>query len=276
MQFCSFVVGNERRTILPGRIIGEVVERLDVASMIDLVMLNGEADAVDSYDIGEVLLQPPITRPSKIIAVGLNFQKHIEEIGMEKPDEPLLFSKPSSAIVGPGQDIVLPDAIGQIDYEGEVALIIGRDARSVEDGESHIFGYTCLNDVTARDIQKHDKDWTRAKGFDTFAPMGPTISTIRPDWIRTELNGSEVQRSSTDDMIFGCAELVEKISAVMTLYPGDVISTGTPFGVGPLSPSDIVAVEADGIGRLENKVVRKRKTGDLYLERSEGTGRGLQ
>lgn len=254
MRFCSFVVEGERRTVLFGRIVDEVVERLDVDSASELLRVNGEARLIGQYDLSEVILRPPIARPSKIIAVGLNFQKHIEELGMDPPEEPLIFSKPSSAIIGPGERIILPAGVGRVDYEGEVALIVGREARGAKEGGRHIFGYTCLNDVTAREIQRRDKDWTRAKGFDTFAPMGPVVSTERPGWIRTELNGREVQYSSTDDLIFGFEELVENISAVMTLNPGDIISTGTPFGVGPLKPSDLVAVEAEGIGRLENEV----------------------
>lgn len=254
MLYCSFVAKGDERIVLPGRILGDVVEELGAPSLIDVMLSEGAVDPIGNRKLREVRLVAPIQRPSKIVCVGLNYRKHIVELGHEFPTEPVLFSKPATAIIGPGDDIILPRASKQVDYEGEVAMIIGREAKKVEDATSCIFGYTCFNDVTARDIQKRSPDWTRAKGFDTFAPMGPVISTDRPSWLRTYLNGEQKQSSLTSDMIFGFDELVRNISHVMTLRPGDIIATGTPFGVGKLKGGDAIAVEAEGIGRLENTV----------------------
>lgn len=258
LLYCSFIAKGEDRTVLPGRIIGDVIEELGAGSLIDVIEGSGEAEVVATHGKNEVRLVAPIQHPSKIICIGLNYREHIKELGHEFPSEPVLFSKPSSAIIGPGDNIMLTKASKQIDYEGEVAMIIGDKARRVDDGSRYIFGYTCLNDVTARDIQRHSQDWTRAKGFDTFAPMGPVVSTVQPAWIRTFLNGEQKQYSPTSDMIFGFDELVKNISYVMTLRPGDIIATGTPFGVGKLNPSDLVVIEADGIGRLENMAVQDK------------------
>jgi len=255
MRFCSFVVKGKERIVLPGRILGEIVEELWAPSLIDVMLSDGEAKPVTTHLMSEVRLVAPIQHPSKIVCVGLNYRKHIEELGHEFPSEPVIFSKPTTAIIGPNERIILPNASKQVEYEGEVAVIIGKDASKVEDPAPHIFGYTCFNDVTARDIQKRSPDWTRAKGFDTFAPMGPVISTERPGWLRTFLNSEQKQYSSTSDMIFGFEELVKDISQVMTLKSGDIIATGTPFGVGKLKDGDEVVVEAEGIGRLENTVV---------------------
>lgn len=255
MQYCSFVAKGEDRTVLPGRVLGEIIEELDAPSLIDVIRNGGKADSVDSHRADEVRLVAPVQHPSKIVCIGLNYRKHIDELGHEFPTEPVLFSKPSTAVIGPNDRIVLPSASKQVDYEGEVAIVIGKEASKVEDAAPYIFGYTCFNDVTARDIQKRSPDWTRAKGFDTFAPMGPVISTDKPSWLRTFLNEEQKQYSLTSDMIFGFDELIRNISQVMTLKPGDIIATGTPFGVGKLKDGDRIVVEADGIGRLENSVV---------------------
>jgi 2-keto-4-pentenoate hydratase/2-oxohepta-3-ene-1,7-dioic acid hydratase in catechol pathway len=240
--------------------MGEIIERLNVPTIIDLILSDGEADSSEDFKIGDVRLVAPIQKPSKIVSVGLNYREHIKELGHQYPMEPVIFSKPSSAIIGPGDRIIIPEASDQVDYEGEVAVIIGKEAHKVEGGARFIFGYTCINDITARDIQRRSQDWTRVKGFDTFAPMGPTINTAKPACVKTYLNGNQAQKTSTDDMIFGFEELVENISQVMTLLPGDVIATGTPVGVGKLSPGDKAVVEADGIGRLENPVASDEST----------------
>lgn len=220
--------------------------------MIDVIKSDDEVDGISTHKLRDIELVAPVQMPSKIICVGLNYREHIMELGHDFPDEPVIFSKPSSAVIGPGERIVLPKASSHVDYEGEIAIVIGKRATKVNDPRPFIFGYTCFNDVTARDIQRRSQDWTRAKGFDTFAPMGPIISTRRPAWIKTYLNDRLVQSSLTSDMIFSFEELVVNISQVMTLNPGDIIATGTPVGVGKLKAGDKIVIEADGIGRLEN------------------------
>ena len=206
----------------------------------------------------EVRLLAPC-QPTKILAVGLNYRTHAAEAGMDVPSEPLVFSKPPSSVIGPLEPIVYPTLSQHVDYEGELAVVIGQRARNVlpEKAPDFILGYTCANDVTARDLQKRDNQWTRAKGFDTFSPLGPCIVTdLDPAHlaIRSRVNGEIRQDGSTADMISGVAELIAYISQVMTLEPGDVILTGTPAGVGPLQPGDVVEVEIEGIGILRNPV----------------------
>jgi 2-keto-4-pentenoate hydratase/2-oxohepta-3-ene-1,7-dioic acid hydratase in catechol pathway len=200
--------------------------------------------------------------PSKIIAVGLNYRSHAEEVKMELPEEPILFLKPSTAVIGHEQNVLYPAMSKQVDYEGELGVVIGRECRSVSIGQApdYIFGYTCFNDVTARDLQKKDKQWSRAKGFDTFAPMGPFIETdFDPAnaLIETYLNGEKKQSGSTSDLIFSVFFLVSFISHVMSLLPGDVIATGTPSGIGPMQAGDVVEVRIEGIGTLRNKVTNR-------------------
>jgi 2-keto-4-pentenoate hydratase/2-oxohepta-3-ene-1,7-dioic acid hydratase in catechol pathway len=212
----------------------------------------------ESLPLTEVRLLAPII-PSKVICVGRNYVEHAEELGSEVPDEPLLFMKPSTAVIGPGDPIRLPPESGRVDHEGELAVVIGRPCRrvSVEEAFAFILGYTCGNDVTARDLQRKDGQWTRAKGFDSFCPLGPWVETeVDPSdvEISTRINGETRQRARTSEMIFGPPALVSYASQVMTLLPGDVILTGTPSGVGPLSPGDRVEVEVEGIGVLANEV----------------------
>jgi 2-keto-4-pentenoate hydratase/2-oxohepta-3-ene-1,7-dioic acid hydratase in catechol pathway len=207
----------------------------------------------------EVRLLPPC-QPTKILAVGLNYRTHAAEAGYDVPSEPLVFSKPPSSVIGPLEPIVYPALSQQVDYEGELAAVIGQRARNVPPEKAHDFvlGYTCGNDVTARDLQRRDDQWTRAKGFDTFCPLGPYIVTdLDPAHlaIQTRVNGEIRQNASTADMVFSVAELIAYISQVMTLEPGDVILTGTPSGVGPLQPGDVVEVEIEDIGTLRNPVV---------------------
>ena len=212
------------------------------------------------YYLEEVKLLAPSV-PSKIVAVALNYKEHAKEMGKPLPEEPLIFIKPSTAVINPFEEIKLPDMSQRVDYEGELAVVIGRAAKDItpEEAANYILGYTCFNDVTARDLQKKDGLFARAKGFDTFAPFGPWIETdINPLNLKitTRLNGSVVQEGLTSDMIFNVFELVSFISKVMTLLPGDVIATGTPPGVGPLSPQDVVEVEIEGIGTLKNTVAK--------------------
>jgi 2-keto-4-pentenoate hydratase/2-oxohepta-3-ene-1,7-dioic acid hydratase in catechol pathway len=207
----------------------------------------------------EVRLLAPC-QPTKILAVGLNYRTHAAEAGMEVPSEPLVFSKPPSSVISPLEPIVYPVLSQRVDYEGELAVIIGKRARNVSPEKAHDFvlGYTCGNDVTARDLQRRDDQWTRAKGFDTFCPLGPYIVTDLDSAclaVRSRINGEIRQDGSTADMVFNVAELIAYISQVMTLEPGDVVLTGTPSGVGPLQPGDVVEVEIQGIGTLRNPVV---------------------
>ncbi|HET6770173.1 MAG TPA: fumarylacetoacetate hydrolase family protein [Actinomycetota bacterium] len=212
----------------------------------------------ETLPLTEVRLLAPII-PSKVICIGRNYVEHAEELGSEIPAEPLMFMKPSTAVVGPEDLIRLPPESERVDHEGELAVVIGRPCRRVseEEAPAFILGYTCGNDVTARDLQKKDGQWTRAKGFDSFCPLGPWVETdldLSDLEISTKVNGEVRQRGQTSDMIFPPALLVAYVSRVMTLLPGDVILTGTPSGVGPLSQGDRVEVEVEGIGVLANGV----------------------
>jgi len=212
------------------------------------------------YNLSDVKLLPPCT-PSKIVALGVNYRSHGEEMGHRIPTEPLIFIKPSTSLIGPEDDIIYPESSERVDYEGELGVVIkNRTCRvSKEDAGRHILGYTCVNDVTARDLQARDKQWTRSKGFDTFCPIGPCIETeLDPDnaLLETRLNGEIKQKTNTGDLIFGAYELVSFVSHVMTLLPGDVIATGTTSGVGPMQPGDTVEVAIENIGTLINHVVR--------------------
>ncbi len=225
----------------------------------------GNINVTDSvHKIDEVTILPP-TDAQKIVALALNYRDHAKEIGKKIPDEPLIFLKPPSTLIGHGSDIVIPKMAGRVDYEGELAVVIGKKAKGVsaEEARKYVLGYTCLNDVTARDLQTKDGLFARAKGFDSFAPAGPFIETdIEPDdlSIKVHVNGNLKQDGSTRKMIFDVYTLIEFISGIMTLYPGDIITTGTPPGVGPLKPGDIVEVEIEGIGTLANKVVHFLET----------------
>lgn len=215
----------------------------------------------DTFMQRELELLPP-TLPSKIICVGLNYRDHAKELGMPVPENPLLFLKPPSAVIGHLGKIVYPDKTGHMDYEAELAVIIGRRCKNVqaEDAGSVIMGYTCFNDVTARDLQTKDIQWTRAKSFDTFAPVGPYIADSSLDvsnlCIKTWVNGELRQDSSTANLIFNVPQLIEFISSIMTLEQGDIIATGTPKGVGELFVGDEVEIEIENIGVLKNSVVR--------------------
>lgn len=204
-----------------------------------------------------VLLSP--VQPSKVICIGLNYRNHAAEMNLGIPTEPVVFMKPSTTVIGSGESIEYPSISRLVDYEAELAIVMGKKAKNVKekDASSYILGYTAANDVTARDLQQKDGQWTRAKSFDTFLPLGPWIETeIDPGnlLIELRLNGIIKQSSSTADLIFSPSYLVEYISQVMTLLPGDVIITGTPSGVGPLNVGDVVEVEIEGIGTLKNSV----------------------
>jgi 2-keto-4-pentenoate hydratase/2-oxohepta-3-ene-1,7-dioic acid hydratase in catechol pathway len=203
-----------------------------------------------------------IVRPGKIIGVGRNYVEHAAELGNAVPKQPLLFLKPPSAVIGDGDAIVLPPESSQVEYEGEIGVVIGRLLRrgTEADARTAVAGITCVNDVTARDLQRSEELWTRAKGFDTFCPIGPRLVAVDPARfadleVRSRVNGVERQHGSARDMVFGILALVAYISQVMTLEPGDLIATGTPAGVGPLRAGDVVEVEIPGVGLLRNPVV---------------------
>ena len=211
--------------------------------------------------LSALTLLAPVT-PSKIVCIGRNYRDHAAELGNEPPKEPLLFLKPPSSLLPPGGVIRLPAQSQRVDYEGELGIVIGRTCSKLEpeqDVRPYIRGYVIVNDVTARDLQKSDGQWSRAKGFDTFCPVGPIVSdAVDPEagvTVTTRLNGAVKQNGITTDFIFNIATLLRYISAAMTLNPGDLIPTGTPVGVGPMQSGDVVEVEIDGLGTLGNPVL---------------------
>jgi len=212
------------------------------------------------YQLSEVKLLSPCT-PSKIVALGLNYHSHAPELNSHLPDAPLIFLKPSTAVIGPEDNIVYPASSARVDYEGELGVVIKKPVWrvSVDDALDYVLGYTCFNDVTARDLQQQDKQWTRAKSFDTFAAVGPCIETkLNPGNVvlETYLNGKLMQSGNTSDLIYSVPELINFISNVMSLLPGDIIATGTPSGIGPMYPGDTVEVKIAPIGTLRNYVVK--------------------
>jgi 2-keto-4-pentenoate hydratase/2-oxohepta-3-ene-1,7-dioic acid hydratase in catechol pathway len=234
-----------------------------------VTMLDGTIEALTPAKstapiaLKDVRLLAPAT-PSKIVAIGLNYADHAAEGNRELPKEPMLFIKPSTAVIGPGDEIIYPPQTGNLHHEGELAIVIGQTARNVPQAEArrYVLGYTCTNDVTARDLQRRDVQFTRGKGFDTFAPLGPWIVTdLDPSnlALETRVNGEVRQKKSrTSQLIFNCDYLVSFISQVMTLLPGDVISTGTPAGVGPMKVGDVVEIEIERIGCLKNTIAAPR------------------
>jgi 2-keto-4-pentenoate hydratase/2-oxohepta-3-ene-1,7-dioic acid hydratase in catechol pathway len=259
------------------RVVFTIEEILQVKDGLQLLEsqlrgLERASSGIQSYffDIADAVLRAPITRPQKLIGVGLNYRDHAEEVKAQLPKQPLLFGMYANAITGPEHPIVIPAMSNQVDYEAELAVVIGRRARHVpvEASLDYVAGYTIVNDVSARDLQFADKQWLRGKSFDTFAPMGPYLVTQKTLGagdglaIQLRLNGKTMQNSNTRNMIFKVPELVSYISEVMTLEVGDVIATGTPGGVGfvrnPqvfMKPGDVTEIELEGIGVLRNPVV---------------------
>lgn len=236
-----------------GVLEGDMVRRLSGLPY-DGVVEDGRV-----YPAASLKLLPP-AEPTKIVAVGKNYKAHADEMGEGRPEEPLLFIKPSTSIVGCGDDVVYPPISHRLDFEGELGVVIGKKCHGVQPGHAKdfIFGYTCLNDVTARDIQKAVSQWTRGKGFDTFCPIGPVVETeLDPDAlpIETRLNGEVRQHSNTSMMTHSVDKLVCYITECMTLLPGDIIATGTPEGIGPMQRGDTVEVEIGGVGVLKNRIV---------------------
>ncbi|KUK74705.1 fumarylacetoacetate hydrolase family protein [Methanobacterium sp. 42_16] len=255
MRLIRFKTGTEEKNgvVVNGGLV-EIPHSLLEASQAPF----GDLERKDFYSLDDVNILPPV-QPSKVVCVGLNYRDHAQELNMDLPEEPILFIKPPTTVIGPDNPIIYPPQCHQLDYEAELAVVIGRETRftSKNDARDHIAGYTILNDVTARDLQRKDGQWTRAKSFDTFCPIGPWIETdMDPSHqdISLKLNGEVKQNSNTENMIFSVEELVEFISHIMTLNQGDIIATGTPPGVGSMNVEDIVEVKIEGIGTLSNKI----------------------
>jgi 2-keto-4-pentenoate hydratase/2-oxohepta-3-ene-1,7-dioic acid hydratase in catechol pathway len=280
MKLAAFSTGSETRLgIIHGERIVDLTSPGAPATMLELIQAGPPAWArVDarsragdaaSFPLRSVRLLAPLPDPPKIVAIGLNYMDHCREQNVPVPDRPLVFAKFSSSIIGPGDDIVWDPALTQqVDYEAELGVIIGRRARrvSVEQALDHVFGYTIVNDVSARDLQFPDKQWVRGKSLDTFCPLGPFIVTAdeisdpQALAIKCQVNGRYLQNSSTSEMIFGVRELIADLSQSFTFEPGDLIATGTPAGVGVfrrppvfLQDGDTIVIEIEGIGRLENR-----------------------
>jgi 2-keto-4-pentenoate hydratase/2-oxohepta-3-ene-1,7-dioic acid hydratase in catechol pathway len=226
----------------------------------DKSALESGAKTIPHIPLDEAMLLAPV-EPSKIVCVGRNYREHAAELGHDVPVEPLIFLKPPSAIIGPKQTIVRPKISARVDHEGELGVVIGKTCRNLkvdEDVRPYILGYTCVNDVTARDLQNKDGQWTRAKGFDTFCPVGPVVTDSVDPWdgveVETRVNGKIRQQGNTRDFIFALDVVIRHIAQVMTLLPGDLIATGTPSGVGPLIAGDKVEVSVQGVGTLRNVV----------------------
>lgn len=227
---------------------------------------NGDMESlrtrrIEAIPLEEAALLPPV-RPSKIVCMGRNYREHAAELGNEVPKEPLLFFKPASSLLAPGGTVRRPKLSERVDFEGELGVVIGKTCyKPAEDADirSYILGYTCVNDVTARDLQKKDGQWTRAKGFDTFCPVGPVVTDEIDPWagvnVGARVNGVEKQHGNTRDFIFTLDVLIRYIAQAMTLFPGDLIPSGTPSGVGPLVAGDVVEVSVEGVGTLKNPVV---------------------
>ncbi len=250
MRFARFAIGS---TIGYG-----VVEDDDYVRAITTTPFLPWELTEERFEPGQIRVLAPVL-PSKVVAVGLNYRAHAEETGMSLPEEPMLFLKPTTSVIGPDEDIVMPPQSKRVDHEAELAVVVGKVARNVSEADAAdaILGYTCANDVTARDLQAKDVQFTRAKGFDTFCPLGPHVVTDLDGGkldLACRVNGEVRQQGNTSDLVFGPAALVAFVSSVMTLLPGDVILTGTPAGISPLTDGDVVEVEIAGIGVLSNPV----------------------
>jgi 2-keto-4-pentenoate hydratase/2-oxohepta-3-ene-1,7-dioic acid hydratase in catechol pathway len=264
MKYCRFQLDGQSHDGLVESIAGvETITRLLLAPP-----ENGTGDREDlptkrtnHLPLAEAMLLVPV-RPSKIVCVGRNYREHAAELGNDVPVEPLIFFKQPSSLLAPGENIRRPKLSQRVDYEGELGVVMGRTCYQLgesEDVRPYILGYTCINDVTARDLQKKDGQWTRGKGFDTFCPVGPLVTDEIDPWagvgVETRVNGEVRQQGNTRDFIFALDVALRYISQVMTLVPGDLIATGTPSGVGPLVAGDVVEVSVEGVGTLKNTVV---------------------
>lgn len=253
MKFVRFVFDNKP---CEGILFDDKIKKIDSTT--------GKLNVNLEYSIDQVEILPP-SNPSKIVCIGENYLDHIEEMGSKKVDEPIIFMKPSSSVISHQSTIIIPHESERVDYEAELGVIIGAVCKNVskENAKDYILGYTCLNDVTARDIQQRESQWIRAKGYDTFCPIGPCLETdLDPTNLDIKLyvNGELKQSSNTKNMMRDVYSLTSYISKIMTLYPGDIIATGTPKGVGRLMDSDVVTVEIEKIGRLTNYVSKEQVT----------------
>ena len=254
MKIMRFLKGDEKKT---GVLEDNKVTELSCSTLDAMNSQNMDKIKKDRiYNVEDLEIVPPVS-PSKIVCVGLNYKDHASELNMELPEEPIIFIKPPTSVVGHLDSVIYPTSSSRVDFEGELGIVISKEAKNIKscDAADFIGGYTAVNDVTARDLQQKDGQWTRAKSFDTFCPIGPCIETDLDPMnqnISLKLNGEIKQISNTKNMIFNVYELVEFISNIMTLKPGDVIATGTPPGIGPMNIGDTVEVEIEGIGVLKN------------------------
>ena len=245
------------RIVREGRPVHAVAEN-GVWRLVEGDLFGGWSAGAEIPATGHHILAPVL--PSKIVGIGLNYRDHAAEQNKPVPAEPMMFLKPSTAVIGPDDPIVIPEGAGRIDHEAEVGVVIGTRAWNVAEADAlrYVFGITCVNDVTARELQRKDVQYTRAKGFDTFAPIGPCIATgidlRQPVRVEGWVNGDRRQASTTAELIFSIPRLIAHVTAVMTLLPGDIVSTGTPAGIGPLRAGDRVTIKVEGVGELSNPV----------------------
>ncbi|HSZ63459.1 MAG TPA: fumarylacetoacetate hydrolase family protein [Terriglobales bacterium] len=265
MKYCRFVVNGSAHYGLVETVAGGQEEEITRLLLQPPHHSDGDVESLpsrrmDRIPLAEALLLAPV-QPSKIVCVGRNYKEHAAELGNEVPAEPLLFFKPPSSLLARGGTIVRPAISERTDYEGELGVVIGRRCHQLDenaDVRPYILGYTCVNDFTARDLQKKDSQWVRGKGYDTFCPVGPLVSDEVNPWkgvqVETRVNGEVRQSGNTRDFIFSLGAVIRYISQIMTLEPGDLIATGTPEGVGPVVAGDVVEVAIEGIGKLSNPV----------------------
>ena len=261
MKFCRFLLNGKPEFGWTESVAGH-----EAVTGITTAPLHGPASWIERISpirLEEAGLLTPV-EPSKIVCIGRNYREHAAELGNEVPKEPLIFLKPPSSLLGPAGAIVLPAISNRVDHEGELGVVVGKTCRNIkpdEDVRPYILGYTCVNDVTARDLQKKDVQFTRGKGFDTFCPVGPIVTDEIDPWsgvgVQTRVNGELRQDGNTRDFIFPLDAIIRFIAQVMTLLPGDLIATGTPSGVGPLHTGDVVSVTISDIGSLENHVIKR-------------------
>ncbi|HWR17108.1 MAG TPA: fumarylacetoacetate hydrolase family protein [Terriglobales bacterium] len=261
MRYCLFIHNGSSQYGLVESLAGrDSITRIFLPGESALPDEDSHTERIDPVSLESARLLAPVL-PSKIICVGRNYRDHAKELGNEVPTKLLIFSKPPSSVIGPGEVIRRPAISQRVDHEAELGVVIGKRCYKLRDDEDvrpYINGYTCVNDVTARDLQKQDDQWTRAKGFDTFCPVGPVITDELDPWagvtVECRVNGEVRQHGSTKDFIFPLDQIIRYIANTMTLLPGDVIATGTPAGVSPLLAGDSVEVEVEGIGTLRNSV----------------------
>jgi 2-keto-4-pentenoate hydratase/2-oxohepta-3-ene-1,7-dioic acid hydratase in catechol pathway len=266
MKYCRFQLNKEAKYGLVESVNGvDVITRVLLTapgqSQSEESLEDVPSKKINSLPLANAALLAPV-QPSKIVCVGRNYREHAAELGHDVPTEPLIFMKPPSSLIAPGEKIRRPKISERVDYEGELGVVIGKTCRKLSESDDvrpYILGYTCVNDVTARDLQNKDNQWTRAKGFDTFCPVGPFVTQELDPWtgvgVETRVNGEIRQQGNTSDFIYPLDVVIRYISQVMTLLPGDLIATGTPKGVGPILAGNTVTVTVEGVGTLSNPVV---------------------